>query len=478
MTPQPIARPKNYKAPKSKAPKPIPRPANYQEPQGPHPIPRPASQTPKAPAPYKPGDDRGGKSTVPLNPQPGQKGWAAFTAARWHKNNPTAGKGGGAPPGGATTTTAATPPEDPIMTMFRSTLEQIKANSTPIDETLIRQPFRDSQVVANGLGQGLAAAEQDNYGKTQGQLTSARDEANASAARYGTATGAGPGQVNPADSQGDTLLAQQSQAQQNAAVGASRAWSDLLERLGTAAVSKAQLDRQGGIDQASMSLAASLPSMYQARDSLDLQRDTAQANNRYLLSSLDAKQRQFYQQDSTTRRGQDVSAANNKRSVTGANDRSDASINAANTRNAATIAGANSRNAATIKGAATRAKVAAKAGVKGVSEAVKAITPGTVKDSRKIVGYWVIYPVDQTGINAGGSPLRQFVNDPKTATTPEGYLPNKVGKPEYSPAGVSKNTGVTLAMWNKGVGILRVQNGWTLAQARAQMQKISPKPPK
>lgn len=461
MGPKPIA----YPTPKAVKPKPVPAPAPA----------KPKVTTPKPVTPKAPVVSGGGRSNAP--PRAGTPGWKEYTAARWHK------KHDGVIP---TSTYKATPvavaaPEDPIMTLFRSTLDQIKSSATPVDDAAIRKPYDDASVVAGGLGGGLAAAELDNYGKTQAQYTAARGDAQGQAASFGIANGAGTaGAGLGGDSSG--MLAQQSQAQQNAAVGAASAWQQLLNRVGTAAVTKAHSDQQTDIDRASESLAASLPGMYQAQDTLNLQRDTAEANNRYLLSSLDAKQRQFYQSDATTRRGQDVSTANNKRSVQGANDRSDASIEAENQRSANTIQAANDRNAATIKGASQRAALQKKSGVKGTDKVLKLITPATVKDDRKLTGHWVTYVADPTGVNAGATPTRQYVPVGQSAPTLEGYTAGNAanGLPVYAPAksGKKATTGVTLKAWNEGVGIYMNENGWTRAQAQKYMQRLTPKPKK
>lgn len=424
-----------------------------------------------------------GKRRLPARrawgPKPGENPYGKFGQGPLGKfNHPgsVVGAGGSGAGTGSTNVVKVAPPEDPIMAIYRSTLAEIRKAAGPIDDNAIYKPYGEGMVVAGQIGQGAAAADAANSQRAQDQYGKASAEANAHAAAAGiSAGGVGDANVTPDTTPG--LLAQQSQAQQDAAIGAATAWQQLLNRVGRATVSKAHTDQETSIGQASMSLAASIPSMRNAKDTLDFQKKSQHDTDVYLRSTLTEKQRAAMAAEELADkklRGEQLTAAE---------ELTIKKYNAITGRTNATTGQGQLKERIrndnlTYKGAMTRARMAAKNGVEGLDQVLAAIKPDKATQETPVTGYRVTYLADPNGINAGGPAINTTVTDPNQSP-PDGYLATKSGKsnPVYGPTGKVQGGGVTLAGWNKGVGILMVRNGWTKAKAIKEMKKITPQPP-
>lgn len=174
--------------------------------------------------------------------------------------------------------------------LFRTTLAQIRSLSTPVDKTAILQPYQDASVATGQLGTGLATALQGSGQAAQDQYNQGRNQATAQGAAFGISSGAGAdAMVRPGELDGNSLLAQQTQANAAAAHGAATAWQGLLGRLGAGAVSKAVTDRADRDYQVATSLAGNIPTWAQNEDTLNFQKDTARKNYALALGTASDK---------------------------------------------------------------------------------------------------------------------------------------------------------------------------------------------
>lgn len=372
---------------------------------------------------------------------------------------------------------APQPPEDPVMSVFRSTLNQMRSLQTPVDEAKIRAPFQATGETTQHLGDAWAGQAQATGDTALRDYTGVRDAARQRGNAWATSAGA-PVAPEPTTDPNSQMIVNLTQAEVGAAHGAAAAWRDMLERAGGAAVSAAQLRQTEQNSQNEQQLAASLPGAYQARDTLAFQKQSAADNTAYLNATLTEKQRARMQADATTRRGQD------KRAGTAA-----AGVTAADRRLAKTIKDHERHDDQTQKGLNTRAKKAAANGkLQGMPQVLAALKIAKPSKTKTGKGWKVaVRNIDPATGQGYGDAHTQIFGDARYANQgggPDGVPATFeiVGTPQ--PNMVDEQTpsaGMTLEQWNRAAGILWAANkstGMTPEMARQTLQRITPKPPR
>lgn len=409
---------------------------------------------------------------IPLGAQPGQPGWKARTEKRWARNNQPQIKAAAAARAKAAAAPAGpvvdTSPEGQAMTTFRSTLAQLNALTPEVDALAIRKPYEESKVATGQLGEGWRQASVAGGQAAQSQFNTARDDAQSSAARFGISAGAGGANMAIDTSKGDLLLAQQTQANQAAAVAAAAAWQGLLERTAGGAVSKAQSDRQGVIDTGKRDLALSIPGMVNQEKDRAFQQGVANDNRNIALSQLTEKQRASMTAEDLRKYGIDVAAdtaAAGRRTTERGQDKT---YEAAFARATET----NRHNLKTEAATLAKQKAAAKAGIKGLSDVMK-LNPKAGAEVNTPTGFYAMYkPINAQGEVTG--PAQRIAIDRKDAELSGYRLVRGSSTTRYQKL-PSEKSGFNWGTYRQQIAILVAANPGMTPQQAAKYLTPTPK---
>lgn len=364
-------------------------------------------------------------------------------------------------------------PQQTAEGFFRSTLEQIRSLQKPVDTAAIAAPYTAAQGATTQLGAGLAQSLIGTGGQAQAQYNAGRNDAQQHAAAFGISAGAGANPMALEDN-GSQLIGQQTQAQAAAANQAAAAWNQLLERTKAAATSKAVSDRAASDQQVETSLASNIPQWRQNAETLAFQKQTAKQNNDYLLSTLTEKQREARNKIRVQERGQDMRSATAAAGEAGQDARLTRSIAAGEKHDKTTQAGLNKRAQNVIT------KTKNSAGMTQILAALKPTAGGKVTEGAG----WVasVQQIDPTTNEPYGPIMSLPVKDVRESQQGmPGAVPKTfkiVGAKAVTKSVPGASQGITLASWNKAVGIAMSQRGMTRAEAQRFVQNLTPRPKK
>lgn len=359
----------------------------------------------------------------------------------------------------------ATTAVDDAMSAYRTALAQL--NPAPIDATAIRAPYQQAEQATQQLGAGYGQMVQQAGDAASQQYTQGLNEAQKAAAAFGISAGAG---ANPTALQntGAAPIALQTQANTAAAVGAAPQWQHLLESAAAGKIADATTQRQAGLDSAQASLASSIPGLIGSAQDRRFQAKTEKFNEGLALSQLTAKQAADLRAYNL-----DVTKANNSTATASANTKV-SQLRLDETKR---------HDLATEKGAATRGKQAAAKGAKGIPQVLSALKISTTKGSatqKAAKGFDVqVQPWDTANNKPNGPAVTKHL--PRLDVTLPGYkvlTGTATTHWETVPSKGSKSGGMSLAQWNKAVGIYATYNGVSRAEAAKAVQAITPRPPK
>lgn len=366
---------------------------------------------------------------------------------------------------------AATPTSD-AMGLFQTTLAQIRALQTPVNQTAITQPYTDAATTTGQLGQGLSADLLKSGQTAQDQYNAGRNDALQHASTFGISSGAGAdNMVQPGELDGNQILSSSTQASSAAALQAASAWQALLARTAAHAVSAAQATHDANETAAETSLAGTIPSMVEANKTLAFQKASAKQSNDYLESTLTEKQREAQAKIQAQERGQDTTQTTAERGQ-------DIGARTA----AASLKERTAHDIATVKGATARAQLAQKnKGIQGIPQVLSILKTGKAGTAKKQTGWKIAVQTEIPGQPGVGYGSIQYLPTNNTNVAPPGFVRvgNQAPQPVYSYA-TTGAAGLTQAAWDKAVGVLMIANkprGMTHAQAVAEMKTITPRPP-
>lgn len=399
---------------------------------------------------------------TPGVPKAGSPGWKQFTEERWAANH------SGQIAAAAAPKPAPVTPQDAALAAFHTALAQIQGAVPAVDPNAVMAPYKASEVAAGQLGTGLQGSVLQSGQAAQQQYQQGLGQAQQQAAQFGIAAGGSPTQLQ---NNGTQQLATQTNAYAAAAPAAAAAWQALLERTGANAVNTANQNRASTIASGSTSLAASIPSLINDAKTQAFQQKTEGFNERLAETQLTDKQAADLRDYNLN-----VTKANN----TAANDKTTTSISASR------LAETKRHDRATEKGLATRARAAAKTGAKGIPQVLAAlkISTGTGATTTKAAKGFDVQ-VQPWGIKSDGTTgaLGPAVTKhlPRLDATLPGYkILTNTATTHYEtvPSSGTAGGGMTLAQWNKAVGIYQQYNGVSKSDAVKAVQQITPRPPK
>lgn len=395
---------------------------------------------------------------TPKVPKAGSPGWKAFTEKRWAANHPNAGTGAPVAPKAPAVTPTST-----AMDAFRMALAQLNASTPAVDSNAIYAPYRASEAVTGQLGQGYQQAEQQAGAAAQQQYATGRDQAQQRAAAFGISAGAGANPTALTDN-GTQALASQTAAYTAAAPAATAQWQALLERTAGAKVSDAQLAREQGLTAAKQSLSTALPGAIGNEEDRAFQKKTEADNMGLALTQLSAKDRQFAQQYGLDALKLKLQGQQQNTTNTISQDRLDEQKR---------------HNLQTEKGARVRAQKAAAKGAQGMPQVLAALKiSGSSTSSKRTAKGWdvTIQPWDTANDKPSG-PVK-VIHAARSDYAPPGYKNVGNATTHYESVSATSGGGMTLAQWNKAVGVYQTYNKVSRAQAIKAVQQITPRPPK
>jgi hypothetical protein len=375
-------------------------------------------------------------------PKPGQDPFGKFGQGPVTPKTPKITKPGKTrvqKPGVPAARVVADPATDAAMNAFRVALKQLQTTVAPVDQGAIYAPYRQSEAVTGQLGTGYQTAMQNAGNAASSQYTTGLNAAQEAAARFGISAGSGAGPT-ALQNTGTEGIAKQTQADSASAAAGTAAWQALLERAAAAKVSDATLQRSGLLSQAGAQLATNIPSAIGNEKQLDFQRHASDANNAYLLSSLDQKGQDSFRQYILDQQKLATGAQHDNATLTLAQQR---------------LAETQRHNLETEKATTAKQKQAAKAGIKGISQASAALRGPKPSSTTKTAKGWdvQVQPVDEDGEMIGSVTTLRL----PSKTVPKGYKFISA-KTHYENLPSSAASTFSWSRYKRALAILKSQN--------------------